>query len=59
MIGVWDRIWMCTENPSIQYKELYAVTAAILAWIHRFKNQRVTLFVDNKAVRDMINSNTT
>ena len=44
-------------NPSIAYKELYAVTAGILAWIHRYRNQRVILFVDNKSVRDMINAN--
>ena len=56
MIGRWQHDFI-ERNPSIAYKELYAVAAAILAWIHRYRNQRVILFVDNKSVRDMINSN--
>ena len=27
-------------NPSIQYLELYALTAAVIAWVHRFQNKR-------------------
>ena len=53
----WDKTFLSEEVPSINYLELYAVAAAVLAWIHRFRNRRVTIFTDNKGVRDMINSN--
>ena len=56
MIGNWESK-LLNANPSIAYKELYAVTAGILAWIPRYCNQRVILFVNNKSVRDMINAN--
>ena len=46
-------------NPSIEYLELFGVTAAVIAWIHRFRNQRVILFCDNKSVVDMINVTST
>ena len=44
-------------DPSIQYLELYAMTAAILAWMHRFKNRRVVVFTDNESVMNMLNTN--
>ena len=56
MWGLWDKQFLERENPSIDYLEMYAVAAAVLAWIHRFKNRRVTIFTDNKGVRDMLNS---
>ena len=43
-------------KPSIEYLELFAVTAAVLSWIHKFKNKRVILFCDNRSVVDMINN---
>ena len=56
MYEYWDSEFLRVENPSIDYLEMYAVAAAVLAWIHRFKNRRVTIFTDNKGVRDMLNS---
>ena len=56
MYDYWDPEFLRIENPSIDYLEMYAVAAAVLAWIQRFKNRRVTIFTDNKGVRDMINS---
>ena len=44
-------------NPSIQYLELFGVTAAVLTWIHRFANRRIWLFCDNDSVVKMINKN--
>ena len=52
--GTWDNFTR-SVNPSIAYLELYAVTTAVLLWIHKFKNSKVCLFVDNKGARDMIN----
>ena len=52
-----DFIQFC--NPSIEYLELFAVVAAVLAWIDRFRNRRVILFVDNESVKFMINKNST
>ena len=46
-------------KPSIEYLELYAVTAAVLTWIHQFKNRRIILFCDNQSVVDMINLTST
>ena len=41
--------------PSIEYLELFGVTAGVLAWIHRFANKRICLFCDNDSVCKMIN----
>ena len=55
----WDKEFIAKYRPSIEYLELFAVTAAVLAWIHRFKNKRIILFCDNKSVVDMINLTST
>ena len=57
MWGVWDQEFLRECKPDIAYLELFALTAAILAWIHKYRNKRVTVFVDNTNVRDEINSN--
>ena len=44
-------------DPSIEYVELYALTACILAWTHKYSNQRIILFTDNESVKFMLNSN--
>ena len=62
--GYCGSSWFCQKwdpfvkkvNPSIGYLELYAVTVAVLLWIHRFKNQKIQLFCDNKSAVDMINA---
>ena len=45
-------------DPSIQFLELYALVAAVLTWGSKkeLTNARVTIFCDNKSVRDMVNS---
>ena len=54
--------WLCRflkENkPSIEYLELFALTAGVLAWQSepQLVNCRVSLFSDNIAVVHMINS---
>ena len=56
MIMKWDPIFIKENNPSIQYLEMYALLAAVLAWTHRYKNKNLTIFCDNqnvcRAVRD-------
>ena len=55
----WTEVGISAEmDPSIQYLELYALTANVLAWVNRLKNLRVTIFCDNSSVVAMINTNT-
>ena len=56
MWGTWCYQFMSKYNPSIEYLELYAVTAAVLTWIHRFRNRRIYLFCDNESVVHMLNN---
>ena len=58
MFQQWDTQFMQMKNPSIQYMELFAVAAAVLAWINRFKNRRIIIFTDNDSVKHMINNST-
>ena len=54
----WKESFILEHNPSINYLELYAVTVAILLWIHNYKNRNISIFCDNMSVVHMINSNT-
>ena len=56
MKGYWSDSEITQYEPSIQYLELFAVTAGVLTWIHRFKNKKVRLFCDNDSVVKMINN---
>ena len=56
----WMRyLWSDSSNfieecdPSIQYPELFGVTAAVLKWIWKFKNKKVRLFCDNESAVGM------
>ena len=59
MFQTWNPIFIRKWKPSIEYLELFAVAAAVLAWIHLFRNRRIILFCDNKSVVDMINQTST
>ena len=59
MYAFWPKEFIKRYKPSIEYLELYAVTAAVICWIHKFKNKRIILFCDNRSVVDMINLTTT
>ena len=48
--------FLIEKDPSICYLELFAVTAAIETWIHRFRNRRITLFCDNDGACKIINN---
>ena len=58
MIQRWDYDFITTNDSSIQFLELYAVVAAAIAWLNRFKNSRIVIFVDNESVVNMLNSMT-
>ena len=53
--GKWDKQFLEAVDPSIQYLELFAVTVAVVNWIHNFKNKRILLFCYNQSVVQMIN----
>ena len=59
MYQKWDPAFIKKHRPSIEYLELFAVTAGVLTWIHRFRNKRIILFCDNQSVVDMINLTST
>ena len=58
-VGAWqeEQEFMDKTQPSINYLELYAVTVAIILWIHKYQNKKITLFCDNMSVVHMINNN--
>ena len=61
--GICGTHWMSAQwpaemallEPSIQYLELFAQTAGILAWGHLFRNKPVVIYCDNESVVSMIN----
>ena len=55
---VWDLQFIHNCKPSIEYLELWAVTASVLLWSFKFRNKRVCLFCNNQAVVQMINNAT-
>ena len=59
MYQMWPQAFFTKCKPSIEFLELYAITAGVLAWINLFKNRRVILFFDNQSVVDMINITST
>ena len=55
MRGDWSAEWIKNEDPSIEFLELFALTAGLMSWIHRFQNRRIWLFCDNESVVYMVN----
>ena len=52
----WDDKFINTNRPSINYLELYAVSVAVILWMHKYKNRRISIFCDNYSVVHMINT---
>ena len=59
MAGTWELGFIEHKDPSIEYLELFGVVAAVVTWIHRFRNRRIILFCDNNSVVGMINKMST
>ena len=56
MYGQWPEGFIKEFDPSIEFLELFGVTAGVLQWINRFQNRRIYLFCDNQSVVHMINN---
>ena len=55
-ITQWDKFFIESEQPSINYLELFALTAAYLLWGGEFKNRAI--YCDNQTVIHMVNNGT-
>ena len=57
MFSTWGKQFIRECNPSIDFLELYALVTALVAWGKdtRLCNTRITVYCDNKGVRDMVN----
>ena len=56
LVGKWNSTFVRIKRPSIEFLELYALTAGVLVWIRCFRNKRICLFVDNESVMHMVNN---
>ena len=54
--GQWEPGFIETCKPSIEFLELFALTAGILTWAHLLKDCRIIIFCDNMAVVHMVNN---
>ena len=54
--ALWPTEFLEQCDPSINYLELYAVTVAIISWVHQYRNMSIALFCDNLSVVNMINN---
>ena len=52
----WDPRFIMTQEPSIAYLELYALTAGIILWSSNFKNKFIYVSCDNQSVVYMSNN---
>ena len=56
IFGRWGIEFMCQEKPSIEFLELFALSAGILTWREQLSNCRIIVHCDNQAVVAMINN---
>ena len=57
MFGKWESDFVCKYKPSIEYLELFALTAGVLAWSSRYlQNCKLMVLCNNQAVVQMINN---
>ena len=54
----WPEKFIKDQKPSIEFLELFALTAAVITWSRHITNTRIVIFCDNKAVVHMINNTT-
>ena len=53
--GKWPESFIKTQNPSIQFLELFGLVAAVFVWSEKLQNSRSIIFCDNDAVVKMVN----
>ena len=56
--GLWDMAFLESNNPSIAYLELFALTTGVIAWAKDFQNKRVILNCNNEDIVEMVNAST-
>ena len=56
MYGQWDEKFIREQKPSIEYLELYALTAGVITWADQISNCLLTVHCDNIAVVHMVNN---
>ena len=56
--GQWNSEFITTQDPSIEFLELFALTAAVVTWGHMLQNIRIQVYCDNEAVVHMVNNMT-
>ena len=56
MYSPWNQSFIKEKNPSIEFLELFALTARVLNWCERFANKRIIIFCDNQSVVQMVNN---
>ena len=56
--AIWSEKFIVEKEPSIDYLELFALSAGILAWESEpeLSNARITVFCDNMGVVHMVNN---
>ena len=56
--GDWEPSFIANEKPSIEFLELFALTARVLTWVNRPQmcNNRISIYCDNISVVHMINN---
>ena len=52
----WDPNFIKDNSPSIEYLELFGLTAGLLTWGHLLRNCRIIIFCDNTAVVGMVDN---
>ena len=55
MYGKWDEKFITDQEPSIEYLELFALTAGVLTWSNYMTDCTMTVHCENVAVIHMIN----
>ena len=56
LYNAWEPGFIKQKKPSIEYLELFALTAALVTWGNLLQNRRIKIHCDNQAVVAMINN---
>ena len=54
--GKWEENFIKDYQPSIEFLELYALTAALITWQKQLSNCKIILLCDNQAIIQMVNN---
>ena len=54
--GDWNEEFITQKEPSIEYLELFTLTAGLITWASELSNCRIIIFYNNMAVAHMLNN---